>query len=320
MSIVRVNHFELGELVNTKVIDACAEAMTNVMHMEDVKAVVSKFNEQDVLISKAKEFSHLRAKYAALEAATYRKIVIKGWGDALGSKRTNIRLASEWLANEPNYEQCIETILNGDGQTLISLWKDNRRQAEVRHRWKDYIKAKHTILEDYDAYGRVLIDRLYTDCDSYEGDLSQEEYLYRLQDYPDERYEEIDTKTEIAFNCKHNHYGLSNEQQLVDKVDEIEDAVTDSTRIALRKRGAVGIGGGKYVDPNRHPEDLSKALDIRKRNICYCIKKLMEICKAVDDANFMTELDEAIRMTKLPLTIVETSPNSAAAIEVRSGE
>ena len=303
MSIVKSSSFELGALVNAKVIDAYAEAMTNVMHMEDIKAVVDKFNEQDQLISKAKEFSQLRAKYAALEAATYRKIVIKGWQDALGSKRSNRRQAAEWLANSPDYEEHIEEILNGDGETIVSIWKNVCKQNTVRSRYKDYIGRKHTLLDTYDTLGAVTITKLYDPDD--DGEVPQEQYLTALQDYPDSHEEQQDANTQIAFGCRHDHWSLGKEWELINKIDEIEDAVTDSTRIALRKRGAVGVGCGRYIDPEKHPEELKKALVIRKRNICYCIKKLFEICKAIDGADFITECNEAVNMTNLPLAIVE---------------
>ena len=319
--IIKKSPLELGEVVSLQTIDAYAEAMSNVMHMEDVKAVVDTFNEQEELLSQAKEYSRLRANYAALEAATYRKIVLKGWQDAIGHKQTYVRRAAEWLAETPDYERYIEKILNGDGETLVSVWKHKQGLDLVTRNYSRYVDRKHSILERYESYGEVRIDDLFREtCGLEEEDdvpeVADEYYWHRLQDYPTDKSEQREPDTEIAFGNRRSH--MTNEvreRALLDRLDEIEEAIADNTRIALRKRGAVGIGGGTYINPEKCPDELERAMEIRKRNICYCIKKLANICNAIDGVDFITELQKAVKKTKLPIAVVKVEAKGTDTVE-----
>jgi len=286
-------------------IDAYAEKLADVMHMEDVKTVIDKFDEQDELLKKAKEYGELRARYAALEAATYVKIVKKGWEGALGKGTAYRKQAAIWLAKSDKYDEYISEILNGEGETLVSIWSRECNRHKREKHTHDCIKWKGTILQHYDSFGYACVND-YLDTDqSSSADWHAEQYLEALQETPTRG----DSGNWSTASTRRDHNGeiLQSEWLMTSQMQEVQQAFNDSTRIALRRRGAVGIGNHKYIDPERYPEELEKAIIIRRRNITYCIKKLWDMCKASDKSEFQKVMAIAIDDAGLPIHLSITS-------------
>lgn len=259
--IVASKIVELGFSAEPKAVDEAACKIVCNINMQDVENVVDAFKEQDELLSKAKEFEELRRKYAALEAATYKRIVDRGWAKALGLS-TNIRRAAEWIAESPEkYEERIRSILNG-GHTLISLWKEACRVDEKMTYLDDSIRAKRRAVSDYGLRGRASLEPLK---------------FFKEREYHFDRYIEA-----------------SNEIDEFSESEQIQEAVLNSARIELRKLGAVGIGDGEYVDPEKYPDEVNKAVGIRRKNIACCVNRLRELCEIVDTLDFEKELTSAL--------------------------
>lgn len=259
---------ELGFSAEPKAVDDAALQIVCSINMQDVESVVDAFKEQDELLKQAQEFSELRAKYAALEAATYRRIVDRGWANAL-KPNSNICKAAKWFAGEPEkYEERLRTILNGDG-TLVSLWKEDCALCGKMDTVKTYLKERRDEIRRYDKEGRASVcDKPVYDRDLWDMEYHFDNYLNAC------RRVYWETPTDLA---------------------EVEQALINDTRIKLRAKGAVGIGDGEYIDPERHPEELAEAVGIRVKNIASCILKLKEIC-TVANIHFSSEVKKALEM------------------------
>lgn len=257
---------ELGFSAEPKAVDDAALQIVCSINMQDVESVVDAFKEQDELLKQAQEFSELRAKYAALEAATYKRIVDRGWAKAL-NPNTHICKAAKWLASEPEkYEERLRSILNGS-HTLVSLWKEHLRVSERMTYASECISEKRKAAEDYGLRGRASLAPLH---------------FFKEKTYYFEKY------IEASQHLEEDYEG----------VDEIQEAMLNSARIELRKLGAVGIGDGEYVDPQKYPDEVRKAIGIRKKNIASCINRLRELCEIVDYIDFEKELREALSMAR----------------------
>jgi len=281
----------------TPEITKLAQNLTNVIHLEEVKALVNKFKEQDELLRKAKEFSQLRAKYATLEAATYAQLERKGWGGEIGHPNSVLRKATRWIASLSNseYDKTLDEILNSrHGETLVDIWRIKHMQKSVGQYTGEMLKIKTTALDDFDRDGYVSLS---LDEDLYYRSLQDESLLY-----------------EPALPHLKTVAGIRDSKVEQDTKD-IQKAIRDNTRISLRKRGAVGVGGGKYVDPDRNPELLDEAIAIRKKNITYCINRLYEIYRAVHKdalSELVSELQNAVTATGLPLHITLVNSKEVA--------
>lgn len=264
-------------------IDMLAEKFADVMHMEDVENVIKAFDEQEELLKKAAEFGSLRARYASLEAATYCKLARKGWSKALGTSLKMRRRAAEWLAAQEQtvYEQIIEGILSAKYSDLTDAFKNITNDRAVRSTYKHAISFKHEIIDEFKRDGRVLLW-----SDDYRDDTED----------PTGETAEVVNETECFVGEYVNHLGSSPARLRLDKtLHEIAAMARDSTRIALRKAGAVGIGNGVYIDPTKYPEELAKAIGIRKDNVAACVMSLMSFCNEAG-FDFKHELEEALSM------------------------
>lgn len=285
-------------------IDMLAEKFADVMHMEDVENVISAFEEQDELLRKAEEYGALRARYASLEAATYCKLSRKGWSKALGTPNKMRRRAAEWLASQEQdvYEQVIEGILSDKYSDLVDAFKRIASENALRNGYKHAINYKHSCIDKFKKDGRTWLG---------DGD-----YRYDLYDQTGE-IEDGKDEAEGFMECKPNPLGCNRaKRNLEDALFEIAAMARDSTRIALRNAGAVGIGGGEYVDPDKFPEEVSKAIGIRKANIAACVMSLMALCKEAG-FDFEHELEDALSMVGWPseriLASIDRAMGGAAA-------
>lgn len=262
-------------------IDMLAEKFADVMHMEDVENVIKAFDEQDELLKKAAEFGSLRARYASLEAATYCKLTRKGWSKALGTSQKMRRRAAEWLASQEQtvYEQIIEGILSAKYSDLTDAFKKVASEHAVRKAYKHAIGFKYGCVDEFKRNGRTRLDCHRLDLCDPTGEREDEDY-------------EVD-----GFMVEYTDYFGCNpaRKKLDDTLYEIAAMARDSTRIALRKAGAVGIGNGRYIDPNKYPEEVSQAIGIRKANVAACVMSLMTLCNDVG-VDFKHELEEALSM------------------------
>lgn len=286
-------------------IDMLAEKFADVMHMEDVENVISAFEEQDELLRKADEYGALRARYASLEAATYCKLSRKGWSKALGAPNKMRRRAAEWLASQEQdvYEQVIEGILSDKYSDLVDAFKRIASEDALRSGYKHAINYKHSCIDEFKQDGRTWL--------GFDGD-----YRYDLYDQTGEIDDGKD-EAEGFMESKPNPLGCNREKRrLEDTLFEIAAMARDSTRIALRNAGAVGIGGGEYVDPDKFPEEVSKAIGIRKANIAACVMSLMALCKEAG-FDFEHELEDALSMVGWPseriLASIDRARGGAAA-------
>lgn len=260
---------ELGFPAEPKAVDDAALQIVCSINMQDVESVVDAFKEQDELLRQAQEFSELRAKYAALEAATYKRIVDRGWASAL-KPNSNICKAAKWLAEEPEkYEERLRIILQGEG-TLVSLWKQDCALHDKMDTVKTYLKERRDEIQRYDREGRASVG-IEVPVDSHA--------LWDM-DYHFERY--LDACNRIRWETPK-------------ELEEVEQALINDTRIKLRAKGAVGIGEGEYIDPERYPEELAEAVGIRVKNIASCILRLKEIC-TVANIDFGDEMKKALEM------------------------
>lgn len=251
---------DLGFSAEPKEVDDAALHIVCSINMQDVENVVDAFKEQDELLRQAKEFSELRAKYAALEAATYKRIVDRGWSKAL-NPNTNICKAAKWLASVPDkYEEVLRKILHGDG-TLVSVWKEYCAVGEKTEYGKEALRKRREAIRSYKESGRATVD---IDC--------------RYEDYYLNKYFEEVSRTEDTYT----------------EPEQIANAVGESCRIYLRRLGAVGIGGGEYVDPKAFPEEVHKAIGIRRKNITSCVLRLKGLCDATNSIDFYDELRKAL--------------------------
>ena len=66
--------------------------------------------------------------------------------------------------------------------------------------------------------------------------------------------------------------------------DRIADAVRDRTKDRLLSMGAVGIGDGVYVDPDKYPNDVWKALVIRLKSIGDDVRAALSIASKLPSA------------------------------------
>lgn len=257
---------ELGFSAEPKAVDDAATQIVCNINMQDVEKVVDAFKEQDELLKQAQEFSELRAKYAALEAATYKRIVDRGWEKALGINTHKCR-AAKWLAKEPEkYEGRLRRILHGDA-TLVSLWQEEKRLKKHAGEARGMLSAKRGAIKEYKETGRTTFDTTFND----------REYYFN-------KY--IDA-------CRYSDF------ELPDELFEIDAAVCNQARIELRALGAVGIGNHVYIDPRKHPDEIPAAVGIRKKNIASCINRLRELCDAIDSLDFDKELLEALSMANV---------------------
>lgn len=286
-------------------IDKLAEKFADVMHMEDVENVISAFEEQDELLRKAEEYGALRARYASLEAATYCKLSRKGWSKALGTPNKMRRRAAEWLASQGQkvYEQVIDGILSDKYSDLVDAFKRIAGEDALRSGYKHAIRYKRDCIGEYKQEGRTWL--------GFYGD-----YKDDLHDQTGER-EEGEEEAEGFMVNRPNPLGCNRAKQHLDNaLYEIAAMARDSTRIALRNAGAVGIGGGEYVDPDRFPEEVSKAVGIRKANIAACVMSLMALCKEAG-FDFEHELEDALSMVGWPseriLASIDRARGGAAA-------
>lgn len=269
-------------------IDMLAEKFADVMHMEDVENVIKAFEEQDELLKKAAEYGSLRARYASLEAATYCKLSRKGWSKALGAPNKMRRQAAEWLAaQEPAvYEMVINGILTAKYSDLIDAYRQIQGEHAIRNAYKTAVNLKHDCVESFKQAGMVSVFSVW-------------DHGVCISDpHHDPTGEKSDNDSEldcftpwVSRSLMQGQVGYRTEQML----DEIAAMARDSTRIALRKAGAVGIGDGKYVDPCKYPEEVSKAIGIRKANVTACVMSLMALCKDAG-VDFEHELAEALSM------------------------
>lgn len=265
-------------------IDMLAEKFADVMHMEDVENVIKAFEEQDELLKMAAEYGSLRARYASLEAATYCKLSKKGWSSALGSPNKMRRRAAEWLAaQEPSvYEKVINGILSAKYSDLVDAFRSIASEQAVRSTYKHAINFKHDCIGEFKEHGRAWL--------GFNGD-----YKYDIEDPTAEMADESD-ETECFIRETANPLGCNRAHQMLENtLYEIAAMARDSTRIALRRAGAVGIGGGEYVDPDKYPEEVSKAIGIRKANVTACVMSLMALCNDAG-VDFEHELVEALAM------------------------
>lgn len=260
---------ELGFSAEPKAVDDAALQIVCSINMQDVESVVDAFKEQDELLKQAQEFSELRAKYAALEAATYKRIVDRGWASAL-KPSSNICKAAKWLAEEPEkYEERLSAILHGDC-TLVSLWKEDCALRDKMDTVKTYLRERRDEIQRYDREGRASV-----------GDVPVDSRALWDMEYHFDRY--LDACGRIYWETPRD-------------LAEVEQALINDTRIKLRAKGAVGIGYGEYIDPERHPEELMEAIGIRKKNIASCVNRLRELCEIVEYLDFEKELKEALSM------------------------
>lgn len=236
---------------------AYAEALIGTMHQEDVKSVVSSFQEMRTLIEKANEYGAKRANYAALEAATLAKIAKNGWGDSIGNPNSYRRIAAEWIARLPEdkYNAAIEAILQS-GETLQTLWKSAKRNEYNRNFIRTRSAIKRDTLQTYKECGYVQLEEL---------------------DYIDEMVEKYDghplSVSAIFSNRDYRDY-----------LDAAR-AYRDSTRIELRRLGAVGVGFGVYLNPNddAHQKEILEAIKIRRENLKACIRSLIVLVENYND-------------------------------------
>lgn len=244
--------------LTTKETVVMAESFVERMHQEDVKNVVAAFKERQELLDKANEYGTLRANYAALEAATIRKIAQCGWSDSLGTAQAYQRKAAEWSAelSDSDFEEVVKTIL-GTSATIVTIWRSARSEQRKQDWAKSGYKYSQDTLKKYESCGRVNV----TDYDS-----------------PSLR--------NMSF-----HDITSDGRELF----LIQEAIEDNLRIKLRRKGAVGIGDGKYVDPKKYPEDIDAAITIRVKNITACILSLKELCEASQGKrSFNDEMKKAL--------------------------
>lgn len=264
-------------------IDMLAEKFADVMHMEDVENVIKAFEEQDELLKMAAEYGSLRARYASLEAATYCKLSRKGWSKALGSPNKMRRRAAEWLAaQEPAvYESVINGILSAEYSDLVDAFRSVAGEQAIRNTYKGAINYKHDCINEFKQNGRVW--------------LGFGDYKYDTEDPTGEVDDETD-EADGFIPDSINPFGCNRaREKLYDTLYEIAAMARDSTRIALRKAGAVGIGNGSYVDPEKYPDEVSKAIGIRKANVTACVMSLMALCKDAG-VDFEHELADALSM------------------------
>lgn len=262
-------------------IDMLAEKFADVMHMEDVENVIKAFEEQDELLKKAEEFGELRARYASLEAATYCKLAKKGWSNALGVSHKMRRRAAEWLATQERavYQQVINGILSAKFSDLVDAFKCVAGEQAVRSTYKHAINFKYDRVDDFKRNGRTFLEDYSWDLYDPTGDVEDDEL-------------ELDGfKPDVTIPTKAYKAG----RNIINTLDEIAAMARDSTRIALRKAGAVGIGNGRYVDPEKYPDEVSKAIGIRKANVTACVMSLMALCNEAG-VDFEHELAEALSM------------------------
>ena len=258
---------ELGFSAEPKAVDDAAIQIVRNINMQDVENVVDAFKEQAELLKQAQEFSELRAKYAALEAATYKRIVDRGWAKAL-NPNSYICKAAKWLASVPDkYEDVLRKILHGDG-TLVSVWKEYCVTYEKAEYGKEALKKRREAITRYKESGRAYVD---IDC--------------RYEDYYLSQYFQAVSKTEEEYT----------------EPEQIANAVEDSCRIYLRRLGAVGIGGGEYVDPKAFPEEVHKAIGIRRKNITSCVLRLKGLCDATESIDFYDELRKALNAAHIDM-------------------
>lgn len=292
-----------------QMIDAYAEKLTSVMHMEDIEKVVNAFNEQDELLNKAREYGELRARYSALEAATYIRIAKKGWSKALGSPNKLIRLAAEWLAkHNSEYSSCINAILH-DGMTLVTYYKQRSKTELKTSTIKRYREQRGSVLKKYDDTGYINISLFpYIDNELDIERLRKEEvildeYLERNQQECGGAYECVDTDSscEVMNNAALRGYERKKTEE---ELREAGELCVNDLRIQLRKRGAVGIGNGVYVDPNAYSDLIPEAIAIRRKNVTACILRLQELCSQSGMYDFETELLTAIRKTRLSISFL----------------
>ena len=260
-------------------IDTLAEKFADVMHMEDVQNIVSAFNEQDELLKRAEEYGEMRARYAALEAVTYCKLAEKGWSSTLGAVNMIRRRASEWLAKqEPRtYHQVIDGVLSGKYSDLVDAFKCISGARAKSSAYKFAIGYKHDCIDEFKRTGRTSISK-YNPIDD---------------DPTGEEFDDIDEVDSFKTDCNPVKGNAGNNIQNI--LDEIAEMARDSTRIALRRAGAVGVGDGKYIDPALYPNEIVKAVGIRKANVAACVKSLMLLCKDAG-IDFEPELKEALSM------------------------
>lgn len=285
-------------------INMLAEKFADVMHMEDVENIIKAFEEQNDLLKAAAEYGALRARYASLEAATYCKLVKKGWGNALGSPNKMRRRAAEWLSKQERtvYEQVIDGILSTEYSDLVDAFKSITNDRAVRSTYKHAISFKHEIIDEFKRDGKVLL------CSDDYGDDTED---------PTGEAADAINETECFVGEYTNHLGSSPAHLKLEKtLHEIAAMARDSTRIALRKVGAVGIGNGRYIDPNKYPEEVSKAIGIRKDNVAACVMRLMLLCNEAG-FDFDHELEEALSMVgwskeKITASIDRTVRSDAA--------
>ena len=264
-------------------IDMLAEKFADVMHMEDVENVIKAFEEQDELLKAAAEYGDLRARYAALEAATYCKLARKGWSSALGVPHKLRRRAAEWLASQEHevYERAINGILADEYSDLVAAFKSIGEEIATRNTYKHALKFKHDRVDEFKRFGRTWLDDQDCHFDLYDPTGEKEDECNEIGSFiPNE------TIPYTAYRAGRN---------LAESLDEIAAMARDSTRIALRKAGAVGIGDGEYVDPDKYPEEVAKAIGIRKANVAACVMSLMSLCKNAG-VDFENELVEALSM------------------------
>ena len=80
-------------------------------------------------------------------------------------------------------------------------------------------------------------------------------------------------------------------------VKRVEEAVRNRTKDVLLKRGAVGVGDGRYVNPKLFPNEAKKALIIRAKSIGNDIRSAIELYAALKeepDYEFKRDLDVLI--------------------------
>ena len=176
--------------------------------------------------------------------------------------------------------------------------------GKTTHKCKAAVWLSEQSDDKYDDVMRLIIEHGFTLVTVWKKYLEEEDKQQAVYDSITLKHELLD---EFARSGRVDMGVLgssSYDEEKPDWENELDSAVADSTRIALRKCGAIGIGDGIYSDPDRHPGDLAKGIKVRKGNLARCICKLFLYCgKSPKEHPFRTELVDAVRMSELPIEI-----------------
>jgi len=200
----------------------------------DAKDVIGKMQIIRDLLKQADEYNAIARDFCAAECEIYIAIAKNGLTDELSASN---KAVVGWLIEVGDEGQAEILRQCQEGVTVRWVYNHRDRSKDIKGQELCSIlpKISDDCVQKLSEHGRVDLNDYY-----------MRKHVWHVPGDDEDAFEECKYTKEYEF---------------------IVDAAKDRTKDKLLKAGAVGIGDGVYIDPNKYPDEVYKSVLIRAKSI-----------------------------------------------------